>query len=422
VAVAIEVKDISKQFRLYSEKHTSLKERVIHGGKMPFTPFWALRDVNVEIDQGVTFGILGRNGCGKSTLLKCIAGILKPTEGEIRVRGSLAAMLELGAGMQPDLSGRDNIFLNGSLLGLPRSEIEKRFDDIVAFAELEDFIDNQVKFYSSGMYVRLGFAVAVNVEPDVLLVDEVLAVGDAAFQRKCLDHIKRFQREGRTIVVVSHGTESIRQNCSRVMVMNHGKVITVDEPGEAIRAYLADLLGVGTLEGSESGGIEGNVLSIASVQAEHGGSGARPHMYPGESLTIVADVDSLANVPNAMATIAIHSSENDLVFASDPDDPACELEIPEGGGVVRFFFPEVPLLDGTYSVSVGVRSSTDTAIYDWKDQVTQFEVANNGRSTGQIRLPLDVSFRLRSTGHTGEVPAVSGAQFAPLAGWEEPLL
>jgi len=215
MAVAIEVKDISKQFKLYDEKHTSLKERVIHGGKMPFTPFWALRDVNVDINQGETFGILGRNGCGKSTLLKCIAGILKPTNGEIRVRGSLAAMLELGAGFQPDLSGRDNIFLNGSLLGLSRADISKRFDDIVAFAELEDFIDNQVKFYSSGMYVRLGFAVAVNVEPDVLLVDEVLAVGDAAFQRKCLDHVKKFQREGRTIVVVTHGSDTRPSGCTR---------------------------------------------------------------------------------------------------------------------------------------------------------------------------------------------------------------
>ena len=180
------------------------------------------------------------------------------------MRGSLAAMLELGAGFQPDLSGRDNIFLNGSLLGLSRADIEKRYDAIVAFAELEDFIDNQVKFYSSGMYVRLGFAVAVNVEPDVLLVDEVLAVGDASFQRKCLDHVKKFQREGRTIVVVSHATDVIRQNCSRVMVMNHGQVITVDEPGEGIRVFLADLLGVGTLEDSESGGIEGNVLAIGT--------------------------------------------------------------------------------------------------------------------------------------------------------------
>jgi ABC-type polysaccharide/polyol phosphate transport system ATPase subunit len=419
MSVAIEVNDISKQFRLYNEKHTSLKERVIHGGKMPFTPFWALQNVNVDINQGETFGILGRNGCGKSTLLKCIAGILKPTAGEIRVRGSLAAMLELGAGFQSDLSGRDNIFLNGSLLGLPHSEIAKRFDDIVAFAELEEFIDNQVKFYSSGMYVRLGFAVAVNVEPDVLLVDEVLAVGDANFQRKCLDHVKRFQREGRTIVVVSHATEVIRQNCARVMVMNHGKVITVDDPGEAIRVFLADLLGVGTLEGSESGGIEGNVFAIGTVTAEHGGSGERMHLYPGESLTITADVDALAPVPNAMATIAIHDDANELVFASDPDDPMCAIDVPENGGVVKFYFPEVPLLDGTYSVSVGVRSATDTAIYDWKDQVTKFEVANPGRSTGRVRLPLDVSFRLRSGNHTGEVPAVSGIPFTPLAGWEE---
>ncbi len=420
MAVAVEVEGISKQFRLYNEKHTSLKERVIHGGRMPYTPFWALRDVNVEIDQGETFGILGRNGCGKSTLLKCIAGILKPTSGEIRVRGSLAAMLELGAGFQPDLSGRDNIYLNGSLLGLSRADIAKRFDDIVAFAELEDFIDNQVKFYSSGMYVRLGFAVAVNVEPDVLLVDEVLAVGDANFQRKCLDHVKKFQREGRTIVVVSHGTDVIRQNCGRVMVMNHGQVIAVDEPGEGIRVYMADLLGVGTRQGSESGGIEGNVLAIGTVRAEHGGSGARTHMYPGESLTVTADVDSLAPVPNALATIAIYDDRNELVFASDPDDPACEMEIPAGGGIVRFAFPEVPLLDGTYSVSVGVRSATETAIFDLKDQVTQFEVANPGRATGRVRLPVDASFRLRSAGPgaTGEVPAVSAA-FTPLAGWEE---
>ncbi len=342
MTVAIEVRGISKQFKLYDEKHTSLKERVIHGGKMPYTPFWALQDVNVDIMQGETFGILGRNGSGKSTLLKCIAGILKPTTGEIRVRGSLAAMLELGAGFQQELSGRDNIFLNGSLLGLSRPEIEKRFDAIVAFAELEEFIDNQVKFYSSGMYVRLGFAVAVNVEPDVLLVDEVLAVGDAAFQRKCLDHVKRFQREGRTIVVVSHATDVMRQNCERLMVMNHGKVITVDEPGEGIRVFLADLLGMGTLEGSESGGIEGNVLAIGMVRVDHSGSGDRMHLYPGESLTITAEVDSLAPVPDGMANIAIYDAGGELVFASDPDDPMCALDIPEGGGVVRFHLPRGP--------------------------------------------------------------------------------
>src|SRR5271166_5321889 len=187
----------------------------MHAGRTPYTDFWALRDIDFEIQAGETVGILGRNGCGKSTLLKCIAGILQPTEGDIRLRGHLAAMLELGAGFQPELSGRDNIFLNASLLGLPRREIERRFDEIVAFAELEEFIDNQVRFYSSGMYVRLGFAVAVNVEPDILLVDEVLAVGDENFQRKCLARIKQFQDEGRTILFVTHSADLVRVICDR---------------------------------------------------------------------------------------------------------------------------------------------------------------------------------------------------------------
>ncbi len=407
MAVAIEVTDLSKQFRLYNEKYTSLKERVVHGGRMPYEPFWALRDVSVEINAGTTFGILGRNGSGKSTLLKCIAGILKPTSGEVRVRGNLAAMLELGAGMQQELSGRDNIYMNGSLLGLSHAEIERRFDSIVAFAELEQFIDNQVKYYSSGMYVRLGFAVAVNVEPDVLLVDEVLAVGDAAFQRKCLDYVKRFQQEGRTIVVVSHSTDVIRQNCERVMVINHGRVISVDEPGEGIRVFLADLLGVGMNEGFETEVPQGtNVLVIGTVQVEHGGSGSRPHLYPGESLTVTAELDSLAPVPNAVASIAIYDDKNELVFSSDPDDLGYQMDVPMGGGSMRFDFAEVPLLDGTYAVSVGIRSLTDVAVFDWKDQVTQFEVANPGRSTGRVRLPLEVSFRPRSAGNTGEVPVV----------------
>ncbi len=417
---AIEIEGISKQFKLYNEKYTSLKERVIRGGKMPYTPFWALKDVSAEVEQGETFGILGRNGCGKSTLLKCVAGILKPTSGEIRVRGNLAAMLELGAGFQPDLSGRDNIYLNGSLLGLSRADIDRRFDSIVAFAELENFIDNQVKFYSSGMYVRLGFAVAINVEPDVLLVDEVLAVGDSAFQRKCLEQVKQFQREGRTIVVVSHATDTIRQNCSQVMVMSHGQVVTVGEPGEAIRVFLAELLGGTKVINAETGEMEGNVLAISTVTTEHGGSGVRNHLYPGDSLTVTADIDALSPVPDAMVTIAVHDDRNELVFASDPDDPAAAVEIPVGGGLVQFQFPEVPLLDGTYSVSVGIRSNFQPTVFDWKEGVARFEVANPARSTGLVRLPFEVSFRHRSGPLTGEVPVTLGG--TNLAGWSEPSL
>jgi len=236
VAAAVEIEGVSKRFRLYHEKFTSLKERVIHGGKVPFEEFWALRDIDLRIEAGESVGLLGHNGSGKSTLLKCIAGILRPTTGEIRTQGRLAALLELGAGFQPDLTGRENVFLNGSLLGLKRSEIAARFDEIVHFSgdEVERMIDNQVKFYSSGMYVRLGFAIAINVEPEILLVDEVLAVGDEAFQRKCLDRVAAFQREGRTIIVVTHAADLVRQVCTRAAALDHGRLVEVGDPNDVM--------------------------------------------------------------------------------------------------------------------------------------------------------------------------------------------
>src|SRR5580700_1831369 len=220
--VAVDIQLVSKRFRLYHQKYTSLKERVIHAGRSPYTDLWALHDVSFEVAEGDTVGILGRNGSGKSTLLKCLCGVLQPTEGQVVVRGRLAGLLELGAGFQPDLTGRQNIYLNGSLLGLSKSNIDKIFDEIVAFAELEQFIDNQVKFYSSGMYVRLGFAVAVNVDPDILVIDEVLAVGDERFQRKCMDRVREFQDEGRTIIFVTHSPDQVRGICNRAVVLGDG--------------------------------------------------------------------------------------------------------------------------------------------------------------------------------------------------------
>src|SRR5262245_37879555 len=237
MAAAIEVRDVSKRFRLYHERYSSLKERAMHFGRIPYEDFWAARDISFEVAEGTTVGILGHNGSGKSTLLKCIAGILQPTSGEIHTRGRLAALLELGSGFHPELTGRENIYMNGTILGLSKRDIAKIFDEIVAFAELEKFIDMQVRHYSSGMYVRLGFAVAVNVDPDILLVDEVLAVGDEAFQRKCLERVKRFQREGRTIVFVTHAPDLIRRICDRAIVLDHGKVVIDGSPGEAVRSF-----------------------------------------------------------------------------------------------------------------------------------------------------------------------------------------
>lgn len=221
----IRIEDVSKRFVLHKDK--SLKERLVNFGRSRAhkEDFWALRDVNLAIQSGSSVGLVGANGSGKSTLLKTIGGIITPTKGQILRRGRIAALLELGAGFHPDLTGRENVYLNAAIMGLSREQVEGYFDSILEFSEIGDFINTQVKFYSSGMYVRLAFAIAVHVDPDILLVDEVLAVGDEPFQKKCMDKIAEFQREGRTIVFVSHSAEQIMSLCDRVVVLQHGEVV-----------------------------------------------------------------------------------------------------------------------------------------------------------------------------------------------------
>ena len=338
--LAVEVLDVEKRFRLYHEKYQSVKERMLHAGRNTHEDFWALRDISFEVAEGESVGILGRNGSGKSTLLKCISGILQPTSGEIRVRGHLAALLELGAGFQAELSGRDNIFLNAALLGLSQKEMEKRFDEIVAFAELEHFIDNQVKFYSSGMYVRLGFAVAVNVEPDVLVIDEVLAVGDENFQRKCLDRIKSFQDEGRTILFVTHAADMVRQICDRAVVLAGGTMLHVGAPGEAIRRFREHLLEVGTtLDLPAVPDPTGQVPAVAqrrvfitSVDSEHPGTGSRPYLEPREPLTVHVAFEALEPTPDVVFSIAVHDSEGNLIHQTDTEILNVHCDAAAGSG------------------------------------------------------------------------------------------
>jgi len=221
----VTVKNVSKRFTI--RKDNSLKERIVtlgRAGRRHSEDFWALRDISLDIPAGTTIGLLGPNGSGKSTLLKTIGGILEPTTGSVERRGRLAALIELGAGFHPDLTGRENVYLNAAILGQTQEETEARFDDILQFSGIGDFIDTQVKFYSSGMYVRLAFAVAINTDPDVLLVDEVLAVGDEQFQKKCLDKIREFQAQGRTIILVSHSLGQVQELCDSAVVLHHGEV------------------------------------------------------------------------------------------------------------------------------------------------------------------------------------------------------
>lgn len=396
---AIEVEVVSKRFRLYHEQYRTLKERMIHAGRIPHEDFWALRDVSLSVEPGETVGLLGHNGSGKSTLLKCIAGILRPTSGTITTTGRLSALLELGAGFHPDLTGRENVYLNGSILGLPRREIERRFDEIVAFAELESFIDNQVKHYSSGMYVRLGFSVAVHTDPDLLLVDEVLAVGDEAFQRKCLDRVRRLQRDGVTIVFVTHSPDLVRQICNRAVVLDHGVVVADAPAGEAVRVFREHLLAGGGGLAADTGdspveGKKGNLkVRITDVEMEHSAKAERSYLLPHERLTINVRFDATERVDDVVFGLAIYDVEGKELFGVNTEIMEMDVGPLEGMGEISFDIGSVPFLDGTYMVTIGVHNHDGGVVYDWLEQQHTFAVMNPRRVAGMVDLPIKVSMR-----------------------------
>ncbi|MBO9052207.1 ABC transporter ATP-binding protein [Curtobacterium flaccumfaciens pv. flaccumfaciens] len=224
---------------MYHERNDSLKSMVMRGKKSVHEDFWALKDVSFEVPHGTTFGLIGKNGSGKSTLLKCLAKILWPEEGSITARGKQASLLEVGSGFHPELSGRENVFLNGSILGMSRKEVARKFDEIVSFSGVGHFIDQPVKNYSSGMYVRLGFSVAVAVTPDILVVDEVLAVGDATFQKRCREKFKEMKQDGRTVILVSHSMSTVKDMCDEVAWLNQGELKMIGKTDEIAKAYNA---------------------------------------------------------------------------------------------------------------------------------------------------------------------------------------
>jgi len=422
MAAAIEIEGVSKRFRLYHEKFTSLKERILAGGKVPYEDFWALRDIDLRIEAGTSVGLLGHNGSGKSTLLKCIAGILRPTTGEIRSQGRMAALLELGAGFQPDLSGRENVYLNASILGMKRAEIDRRFDEIVDFAgeQVTRMIDNQVKFYSSGMYVRLGFAVAINVDPEILLVDEVLAVGDEAFQRKCLDKVSAFQREGRTIVVVTHAPDLVRQICTRAAALDHGVLVEVGDPNDVIRTFRERLMtGVNSAADVHDPSLVRSELSPLWHRVRISGVEV---VYPDPRRETVRAREPLSfrigyevrpdgtgeAVGDLVAGVAIYGPMGQLVYGTNSHLLEQELEALSGTGSITFSFPELPLLDGAYRLTVGLHTLGGLQYDHWEQQVL-FDVEAPGRDIGVVRLDtritIEAGLRLGDRGpvfHRGE--------------------
>jgi ABC-2 type transport system ATP-binding protein len=239
--IAVSVENVSKRFRLYKERNQSLKSAIMRGRRSVHEDFWALKDISFEVPTGSTFGLIGSNGSGKSTLLKCLAKIYYPEKGNISAQGKVAALLEVGSGFHPELSGRENVYLNGSILGMSKKEVTRKFDEIVDFSGVEQFIDQPVKNYSSGMYVRLGFSVAINVDPDVLVVDEVLAVGDADFQEKCRQKFVDFKDQGKTVILVSHAMGQVQDMCDHAAWLSHGDLVAVGEAKPTIDAYLRSL-------------------------------------------------------------------------------------------------------------------------------------------------------------------------------------
>ncbi len=405
---AVDVRNVSKRFRLAHGQYNTVKERLIHGGRRKSTEdFWALREVSLTVREGETVGILGRNGSGKSTLLKCICGVLQPTDGEVAVRGKMAGLLELGAGFQQDLTGRENIYLNGSLLGMSKREVDRVFDAIVDFSELEEFIDGPVKFYSSGMYVRLGFAVAVNVDPDILVIDEVLAVGDERFQRKCVDRVKQFQEEGRTILLVTHSADTVRSICDRGVVLSHGRLVGEGEPGEATRIFREGLMAEGAgmsiadpavpaAPGSNAGGLDEGERPVRfrSVHRVYSGDNSVPYMCTGDDLTIRVEFEALYPTDDVVFSLEIRNEENYTIMRTDTTIIGVSIDAPPGVSVMHFGIVNMPMLDGSFSFAVGVQSRGGI-LYDWQENAGTFEVMNPGKMSGFLRM--DVHAALIST-------------------------
>ena len=385
---AIEVRDVSKRFRIYREKPTSLKQRLL-SRRTRSDDFWALRDVTFDVPTGGSVALIGHNGSGKTTMLKVIAGILRPTTGTVRQRGRIAALLELGAGFHPELTGRENVYLNASFLGLSRRETDRVYDDIVAFAELEAFMDTAVKFYSSGMLVRLGFAVAVHVDPEVLLIDEVLAVGDEAFQARCIERVRWFQEQGRTIVLVTHALDTVRQLCDHAVMLDHGRVHAIGRPDDVVRAMRMTIikheLGSEHDEGSKE-------IEIASAALLDGGSVLDGPVRPGGEVTIQVDVQANEAVDDPIVAFALHDGTNRFVYGADT--AAAGVTLGRVGGStkrrVRFRIGPVPFVQGKYWVTLSVHSRDRVRTYHVQDQRYAFEVQEAGDARGQVFVPFAV--------------------------------
>jgi ABC-type polysaccharide/polyol phosphate transport system ATPase subunit len=376
--IAVEASGVSKRFRLYHERNQSLKAAFMRGRRAKFDEFWALRDVDLQIPAGKTFGLIGHNGSGKSTLLKCLAGILVPDRGKIDVHGRVSALLELGAGFHPELTGRDNVYLNGSILGMSRKQIDRQFEEIVDFAGLETFIDTPVKNYSSGMYVRLGFSVAINVDPEILMVDEVLAVGDESFQRKCMEKFADFRAQGRTVIIVSHALGTMRSMCDEVAWLDHGKVQGVGDPADLVDGYVGasheDRVQPAEDEKESSGARWGSgEIRLTSAELLHDG---RPtsHVPTGGDATFRLHWSAKEPVREPVFGLALYTLAGVHVTGPNTRDADLSTGTVSGDGHLELRIPRLMLTPGTYELTAAVFDRSVTHAFDHRERMFRFDV------------------------------------------------
>jgi lipopolysaccharide transport system ATP-binding protein len=405
-APAIELRDVSKRFRLRGgPQATTLKSTIVDlvRGRRTAPPaeFAALRHVDLVIEPGRMLGVIGRNGSGKSTLLKLIAGIYRPDSGAVRVNGRVAALIELGAGFHPEFTGRENILVNGMLLGLPRREVLRRLDEIVAFAELSAFIDQPARTYSSGMYVRLGFAVAVHLDPAILLIDEVLAVGDEAFARKCADRIAEFRRLGKTMVLVTHDPLAVERWCDEALWLDQGVVRALGTPRKVIDEYhqalaaresevLAAVYEQAAGDGAQRWG--GRQVEIERVKLLDGHGRERYVFEPGEPVTVSLRYRVHQAMPTVVFGFAVLRADGLWVYGTNTEIAGVSLPPLGAAGAVEIAIDRVDLIGGTYFLDVAVQGADGTA-YDYHSRRYRFSMGATSRDLGVV--PLRHEWRVR---------------------------
>lgn len=375
---AVEVENLSKIYKLYERPVDRLKESINPFGKKYHNKFYALNDVSFNVNKGETIGILGRNGSGKSTLLQIITGVLSPTKGRVNVNGKISALLELGAGFNPELSGIDNVYLNGTIMGYGKEEMDKKMDKIISFADIGEYIHQPVKMYSSGMFVRLAFAVAINVDPDVLIVDEALAVGDMQFQLKCIDKIKTFKKQGKTILFVSHDPYQVRNFCDQAIWLMDGKIHNRGDVNLITEMYI-DFMKHGLEDTSNVQGHDQKtkiMLSIDKVSISDISNKERKDYNFGESIKVTVDFTINKPLQGLVGGVALYDKQRNYVCGLNTKLDDYSLPHKPGKYQLNVSYHDMHLLPGTYFIDVGFFESSAIVIIDYKSKAEFFTISS----------------------------------------------